>query len=81
VHPTGFSFITDFTTIADSRVVVFENSGHYPFLEERERFLKTLAQFYPLLSTSYPLGHCKTTLPVGLEALAVIPGNKSGCYQ
>jgi pimeloyl-ACP methyl ester carboxylesterase len=32
--------------IPDSRLVVFENSGHYPFIEERERFLKTLAQFY-----------------------------------
>jgi proline iminopeptidase len=32
--------------IPDSRLVVFENSGHYPFVEERELFLKTLAQFY-----------------------------------
>jgi hypothetical protein len=30
----------------DSRRVVFENSWHYPFVEERELFLKTLAQFY-----------------------------------
>jgi proline iminopeptidase len=29
-----------------SRLVIFENSGHYPFVEERELFLKTLAQFY-----------------------------------
>jgi pimeloyl-ACP methyl ester carboxylesterase len=32
--------------IPDSRLVVFENSGHYPFIEEREQFLKTLAQFF-----------------------------------
>jgi pimeloyl-ACP methyl ester carboxylesterase len=32
--------------IHGSRLVVFENSGHYPFVEERELFLKILAQFY-----------------------------------
>lgn len=31
--------------IAGSRLVLFEPSGHYPFIEERDRFWTAVAQF------------------------------------
>jgi proline iminopeptidase len=33
--------------VPDSRLEIFERSGHFPFLEEPERFTQVLSAFLP----------------------------------
>lgn len=38
------------TGITGSRVVLFEQSGHYPFVEEREHFRRTVGEWLAALA-------------------------------
>jgi len=32
-------------SIPNNKIIVFENSGHYPFVEERDKFLEVIGTF------------------------------------